>query len=87
VRIPRNPARQGADIGSPVPPDFSLISDATRGDAHKFPVHGPGDGLTKRGLAKTPGGPLKQRIGLCISRLSLRAAKNSRIRFLFFFRP
>ena len=45
-----DPARQGTDIGPPVPPDLRLISHPTEGDPGELPPHGPGNGHSQRGL-------------------------------------
>src|ERR1044071_6290351 len=38
---------EGADIGTPMPPNVRLIVDPTKTLSHKLAVHGPGDALSK----------------------------------------
>ena len=41
--------RQGPDVGSPVPADFSLIPNPPEGKAHIFATGGPGNGFGQAG--------------------------------------
>ncbi len=48
-----NTARQGSDIGTAMAANLSLIAHTAKGNTDKLSVHGPGYGLTKRGLTHT----------------------------------